>query len=126
MGQECILHCTCIYMTVCMHTCTMYVQYIYMYIVHVYMYTVLLKIFNPPPQFSRLGTLCPTLLLLFVHSFNGMGFSLVSFSSFLSTCIRYCMPYTYILYMYMYMYFYVYTCTNFHCIDMGKSWRVDN
>ena len=43
------------------------------------------KIFNPPPQFSRLGTLCPT-LLLFVHLFYWMGGSF-SFSSFLSVCL---------------------------------------
>ena len=43
------------------------------------------KIFNPPPQFSRLGTLCPTL----VCSFHGMGFLSPPFCLFASVLYTY-------------------------------------
>ena len=62
------------------NSCPRHVHY-YQQVIHVHA----IKDLNPLPQFSRLGTLCPTLLLL-VCSFHGIGVSWVSFSSFLSVC----------------------------------------
>ena len=73
------------------------------------------KIFNPPPQFSRLGTLCPTLLLL-VCSFHGMGVSwvlsppfclfasvLYTYNSMYIRCVLHICMYIVFIYIYMYM-----------------------
>ena len=58
------------------------------------------KIFNPPPQFSRLGTLCPTLWLV-VCLFVSLDRGFLGFFFLLSVCLLYSVLYTY---MYMYMY----------------------
>ena len=69
------------------------------------------------PKFSRLGTLCPT-LLLFVHLDGGfLGFFLLLSFYLLATCS--------VLYTDMYMYISMYTCScvmyNVHCGAVGVT-----
>ena len=63
------------------------------------------KIFNPPPQFSRLGTLCPTLVACLFVSWDG---SFLGFFLLLSVSLLVCYTHTCIIipciYMYMHMY----------------------
>ena len=56
------------------------------------------EIFNPPPQFSRLGTLCST-LLLFV-SLDGVSF-------YLLVCYTYVFPCTCTMYVYIYTHIHI-------------------
>ena len=84
------------YMYVCMYiVCTcmyMYVQCMYVY-TRVGRVVMPQKIFNPPPRFSRLDTLCPTLLLFVNIALVGgfLGFFLLR-AFYLLVCYTHIFP----------------------------------
>ena len=62
---------------------------------HTHIHVHVQKIFNPPPQFSRLGTLCPTLVACLFVSWDGgfLGFFLLLSVSLL-VCYTHIIPCT--------------------------------